>query len=44
MRKYDEVMIGVVMAYQIAKDQAEYLKLDWVKDLTAKVAERAAEL
>ena len=41
--KFDEAMFSVVMAYQIAKDQSEFLKLDWVKDLTAKVAARAAE-
>jgi carboxyl-terminal processing protease len=41
--KFDEAMLSVVMAYQIAKDQTEFLKLDWVKDLTAKVAARAAE-
>jgi len=41
--KFDEAMFSVVMAYQIAKDQGEFLKLDWVKDLTAKVAARAAE-
>ncbi len=41
--KFDEAMYSVVSAYQIAKDQVEFLKLDWVKDLTAKVAARAAE-
>ncbi|HUO07708.1 MAG TPA: S41 family peptidase [Phycisphaerae bacterium] len=41
--KFDEAMLSVVMAYQIAKDQGEFLKLDWVKDLTAKVADRAAD-
>ncbi len=35
-------MVDLVGAYQIAKDQTEFLKLDWVKDLTAKVAEQAA--
>jgi carboxyl-terminal processing protease len=41
--KFDDAMVGVVGAYQIARDQNEFLKLDWVKDLTAKVADRAAD-
>ncbi|MGN6367125.1 MAG: S41 family peptidase [Phycisphaerae bacterium] len=41
--KFDEAMYSVVMAYQIAKDQNEFLQQDWVKDLTAKVAARAAD-
>jgi carboxyl-terminal processing protease len=41
--KFDDAMARVVGAYQIAKDQAAFLKLDWVKDLTATVAARAAD-
>jgi carboxyl-terminal processing protease len=40
---FDDAMLNLVGAYQIAKDQSEFLKLDWVKELTAKVAERAAD-
>ncbi|HVX84570.1 MAG TPA: S41 family peptidase [Phycisphaerae bacterium] len=41
--KFDESMAQVVQAYTIAKDQAAFLNLDWVKDLTAKVAKRASD-
>ena len=42
--KYDEAMDRVVQAYEITKDQEGFLKLDWVKDLTAKIAATAGEL
>jgi carboxyl-terminal processing protease len=41
---YDKAMERIVAAYRIAKDPEAFLKLDWMKDLTAKVAARAAEL
>ena len=43
--KYDEAMDQVVrVAFQIAKDQDAFLQQAWVKDLTTKVAARAADL
>src|ERR1035437_8507226 len=42
--KFDGAITRVVRAYQITKDQVAFLKLDWVKDLTAKVAAGAADL
>jgi carboxyl-terminal processing protease len=42
--KFDEAMDRVVAAYMITRDQQAFLGLDWVKDLTAKVAKRASEL
>ena len=42
--KLDEAMDKIVAAYQIAKDQDNFLKLDWVTDLTAKVAAKAKDL
>jgi len=41
--KYDEAMDKVVAAYQIAKDQPGFLKTEWVKDLTERVAAKAAD-
>ncbi len=41
--EYDEAMLYVLRGYVIAKDPAEYLTLDWVKDITAKVAAQAAD-
>lgn len=41
---YDSAMDRIVLAYRIAKDPEEFLKLDWVKDVTAKVAARAEAL
>jgi carboxyl-terminal processing protease len=41
--KFDGAVANLLGAYEIAKDQNEFLKLDWVKDLTAKVAERASD-
>jgi carboxyl-terminal processing protease len=35
---------GAMLAYRIAKDPEAFLQLPWVKDMTAKVAARAADL
>jgi carboxyl-terminal processing protease len=42
--KLDEAMDKTVSAYMIAKDQEAFLKLDWVQQLTDKVATKAADL
>ncbi len=42
--RYDKAMGHVVLAYRIAKDPEEFLKLPWVVNLTDKVAARAADL
>ncbi len=39
---FARAMDSAVLAYRIAKDPTGYLKLDWVTDMTAKVADRAA--
>jgi carboxyl-terminal processing protease len=39
--RFDDAIVQTVSAYTIAKDQAIFLELDWVKDVTAKVAEQA---
>ncbi len=44
LEHYDMAMAQIVLAYRIAKDPAAFLKLDWVKDFTAKVAARASDL
>lgn len=41
--RFVEGMARVVGAYQIAKDQDAFIKLDWVKDVTEKVAAQAAD-
>jgi len=41
---YEQAMEGVVLAYRIAKDPNAFLELPWVKDLTARVSARAADL
>jgi carboxyl-terminal processing protease len=41
---YDKAIARTVLAFRIAKDPEAFLKLDWVKDITAKFAARAAEL
>jgi carboxyl-terminal processing protease len=41
---FDKAMAHVVRGYRIAKDPNDFLKLDWVKDMTAKIAARAADL
>jgi len=43
-KKYEDAVARVARAYQITRDQNAFLELDWVKDLTAKVAAKAAEL
>jgi carboxyl-terminal processing protease len=39
--RFDDAIVQTVSAYTIAKDQAAFLDLDWVKDVTAKVADQA---
>ena len=41
---FNKAMGGVLLAYRIAKDPDAFLKLDWIKEATTKVAARAAEL
>ncbi len=41
---YELAMEKMVLAFRIAKDPAAFLKLDWVKEFTAKVAARASDL
>lgn len=43
-RKLDEATDKLVAAYQIARNQDAFLKLDWVQELTGKVEARAKEL
>jgi carboxyl-terminal processing protease len=44
--RYDKAMgpDGAMLAYRIAKDPEAFLQLPWVKEMTAKVAARAADL
>jgi carboxyl-terminal processing protease len=42
--KFSDAMDRVVQAYQITKDPDAFLKLDWVKDLTAKIAAGAGDM
>jgi len=42
--RYDKAMDPVVRAFRIARDPDAFLKLDWVKELTAKTAAKALEL
>jgi carboxyl-terminal processing protease len=42
--KFSDAMDRVVLAYQITKDPDAFLKLDWVKDLTAKIAAGAGDM
>jgi carboxyl-terminal processing protease len=42
--RYDKAMESVVLAFRIAHDPEAFLKLDWVKDLTAKTAAKALDL
>jgi carboxyl-terminal processing protease len=41
--RVDKAMEPVVRAFRIAREPEAFLKLDWVKDLTAKAAARALE-
>jgi len=41
---FEKAMERVVLAFRIAKEPDAFLKLDWVKDFTDKVATRAADL
>jgi len=41
---YNKAMGDVLLAYRIARDPDAFLKLDWIKDATDKVAARAADL
>ncbi len=41
--KFDEAMDKVVAAYQIARDQENFLRQDWVKDITTRVQAKAAD-
>jgi carboxyl-terminal processing protease len=45
-QRYEKVLgpNGAMLAYRIAKDPEAFLQLPWVKDMTARVAARAADL